>query len=166
MSAQPAASNQIQTTPAASEVEVLVPPGAMVESLLAQMDEGKVLEHADELLRHAHTELQAYANRSLDFKAKAVVTLKVELSFYEGNPELVEQKAKFKCDIPSMTRTAIAKSRAGKMLCQPIGASKHDPAQQAFFDAKGNVLTATLVDRRTGEEISQVAGRIGPKEST
>lgn len=149
----------------AQDIQVMVPPGAMVESLLTQMDEGRVLKEVDEALRRAHTELQQYAKVALDLKGKATVTLKINLSFYEGNPELLEQTAKVAVTVPTLTRTAVVKSRGGKMLCQPIGASEHNPDQQTFFDAHGNAISAVLVDRKSGEEIQNVAGRIGPKSA-
>jgi hypothetical protein len=139
-----------------------VPPGAMVELQVDNIDEGKFKKQFNAAMRRAFKELLAFQKESDSSGGKSVVTASITILKTPGTSDHFTIQHGCKTSVPTMKNVSIVKARGERLLCQPIGASEHDPDQQAFFDAQGRVIGG--IDPDTGELIedgpSPVAGKI------
>lgn len=133
----------------------------MVELSIDNIDEGKARKEFNAKIRKAFRELLQYQKDTESSGGKAVVTLSVTMFKTKGTSDHYSVEHSTKITVPTMKNLSVVKARGERLLCQPIGASQHDPEQQAFFDSTGRIIGG--VDPDTGELVEDgpvVAGKI------
>lgn len=133
----------------------------MVELSIDNIDEGKARKEFNAKIRKAFKELLQYQKDTDSSDGKAIVTLSVTIHKTANTKDHFNVVHSTKVSVPTIKNTSVVKARGERLLCQPIGASLHDPEQQAFFDASGRIIGG--VDPDTGELIEEephVAGKI------
>lgn len=116
------------------------PPGAFVSVGIDQIDEGRFKKQLDASMLKAYSDLAEYIKATDDQSGKATLTFKIILTKTKGVKDHFTIKTTKAVSIPQPVVESVVKVRNGKLLCQPIGASEHDPDQQAFFDADGKPI--------------------------
>ncbi len=134
------------------------PPGAMVEMAVDNIDEGKFKRQFNAAMRRAFKDLLAYQKETDSSSGKSTVTATVTIFKTAGTSDHFTIQHGCKTNVPTMKNVSIVKARGERLLCQPIGASEHDPDQQAFFDSQGRIIGNE--DDASEDDTPHVVGRI------